>query len=331
MGWTITLYKDGVKYAETTTDATGYYEFTDLGPGDYKVEETLKTGWIATSPKSVTFNGVSGKDWTINFFNFELGYVSGHKWYDANGNGVMDNGEKYVDGVEIQLWKDGVLIDSTYTANGGFYEFKNLYPGDYVIKEVLPANGVDYIWVQTYPGNNWNFKPILSGTYLTDADFGNVKEYPYGHTWGYWKTHGVYGPAPYDDTYDDLPNNPMDFDLPTGDNDYEIDDKYEADWVFNNCGNDGPPSGSGTGVTLFRCKLLALHMTMMLYPTMGNAYYYYPGDSNSGKTVTQIYNAAISLLVNGASDYHDMLNTLDKINNNGNYGPGDHVLYWPAP
>jgi hypothetical protein len=327
-----------VKYAETTTDSTGYYEFTDLGPGEYEVKETLISGWIATAPISWSFNGVSGTDRTYDFFNFELGQISGHKWYDANGNGMKDSNENYVDGVEIQLWKNGVMIAKTYTANGGYYEFTDLYPGEYVIKEVLPANGVDYIWVQTYPGNNWNFKPLLSGTIMTDADFGNVKEYPYGHTWGYWKTHGIYGPAPYDDTYDLLDDleggkliNAMEFNLPTDNNNYLIDTPQEADWVFNNCDDEGPPSGSGTGITLFRCKLLALHMTMLLYPGMGDAVYYYSGDSNSGMTVQEIYDDAIDLLVYGASDYHDMLNTLDKINNNGNYGPGDHVLYWPEP
>jgi hypothetical protein len=331
-GWTITLYKDGVYHDETTTDASGYYEFTDLGPGDYEVKETMQSGWYATGPTSFKFNGVSGEDKTYDFFNFKLGKISGHKWYDANGNGVKDSTEQYTDGVEIQLWKDGVKIDWTYTANGGYYEFTDLYPGEYVIKEVLPANGVDYIWVQTYPGNNWNFKPLLSGTELTDADFGNVKEYPYGHTWGYWKTHTSYGPAGRDDTYDKLPSNPMYLDLTTPDNDNNwVENDYEADWVFNNCGMDGPPSGSGNGVTLFRCKLLALHMTLLLYPGMGDAVYYYPGDSNSGMTVDEIYDAAIDMLYYGASDYHDMLNTLDKINNNGNYGPGNHVLYWPTP
>jgi hypothetical protein len=333
-GWVVTLYKkengNWVEYAVTTTDSNGYYRFEVDEGGDFKVEETLQPGWVNTNSIAYTFPAESGRSWTIDFFNFKLGMISGHKWYDFNKNGIKDTSESYTDGITIELWKDGVLYESTVTADGGYYEFDNLGPGDYVIKEILPPNGINYVWAQTYPNGDWQFSPLSSGTIKTDADFGNVKEYPNGLTWGYWKTHTGYDSPPRDATYDLLPNNPMQIDVITPDNNYWVDDDFEAKWVFDNCGSSGPPNASGDGRSLFRVQLLALHMNLLKYSDMGAMYYFFNGDSNSGMTVDQIYAQAIGWLNDGNyHDFHPLLETLDRINNNGNYGTGDNVLVYP--
>jgi hypothetical protein len=334
-GWLVTLYKkvDSVWtfLASIKTDSTGYYSFKVCEGGEYKVVEETKTGWIATSKDYFTFTAESGKSWTFDFFNFKLGKICGYKWYDTDKDGVKDSSENYLSGWTIELWKDGTKIAWTTTDSNGKYCFDNLGPGNYMVKEVMKANPSTYIiWAQTYPSSgDWEFKPLSSGANICNANFGNVKEFTGGLTWGYWKTHSVYGPAAHrDDAYDDMDNYPMDVDVDTPDDvDYEIDTEYDAWWVFQ--GSDqGNPNASGDGRGLFRVQLLALHMNLIKFTNMASMTYVYSGDSYSGWTVAEIYEKAIDVLTNTPTnyDFHELLNTLDRINNNGHYGPGNHVL-----
>ncbi|OHA18146.1 MAG: hypothetical protein A2664_01600 [Candidatus Taylorbacteria bacterium RIFCSPHIGHO2_01_FULL_46_22b] len=47
-GWTIVLKKIGGATATTTTNASGNYTFSNLGPGTYKLSEVMQTGWTQT-------------------------------------------------------------------------------------------------------------------------------------------------------------------------------------------------------------------------------------------------------------------------------------------
>ncbi|MBD2578050.1 SdrD B-like domain-containing protein [Oscillatoria sp. FACHB-1406] len=61
--WTIQLDKnnDGTIDATTTTDSTGKYTFTNLGPGTYKVTEQNQAGWTQTfGTAGYTFTAISG-------------------------------------------------------------------------------------------------------------------------------------------------------------------------------------------------------------------------------------------------------------------------------
>jgi len=73
-GWTITLYKDGDKFAETQTDHDGYYEFLGLVPGYYTVCETVKTddGWAPHGPTCYEFTADSAGDRTFDFYNYKM-------------------------------------------------------------------------------------------------------------------------------------------------------------------------------------------------------------------------------------------------------------------
>jgi len=68
----------------------------------------------------------------------DKGTIEVYKYEDANASGEIDNGDLAVEGVTIQLWKDGSLVDSKLTDENGHAAFYNLEPGDYTVKEVLP-------------------------------------------------------------------------------------------------------------------------------------------------------------------------------------------------
>jgi hypothetical protein len=75
-GWTVELYKDGLKIAEAQTGTDGYYEFIGLGPGDYTVCEVPKSdeGWAPFGPTCYEFtvDGNNGHDFTFDFYNYEM-------------------------------------------------------------------------------------------------------------------------------------------------------------------------------------------------------------------------------------------------------------------
>jgi hypothetical protein len=332
-GWTITLEKstDGgstwTTVDTTTTDSTGYYEFYICEGGLYKVTEEDRSGWMATSPAYFEFNAVSGQDRTYSFFNFAFGMICGTKWYDLNQNGAQDSDEDPVEGIRIELYRNGVLIETTYTDSNGGYCFGYLGPGYYEVVEVMPNDPDDnQEWSPTYPsGGVWGFN-LLSGS-NPQKDFGNVVYYTAGLSWGYWKTHTEPGPAPRDDTYDMLPDYPMEVDIETPDGDYWVDDDEDADYIYGG-GDDGPANGEGDGRSLFRAQLLALHMNLLKYPDMADALYFYPGDSYDGWTVQEVYDEALSLLNDGnPHDFHDLLDVLDRMNNNSH----DNVLVIEGP
>ncbi len=101
-GWTIFLDKDdngvldeGEDFEETDED--GFYTFTDLDSGAYRVCEELQDGWEQTFPDNDELNNChlvtvsSDEDVEdINFGNQGRGTISVHKNVDNNGDGQVD-------------------------------------------------------------------------------------------------------------------------------------------------------------------------------------------------------------------------------------------------
>jgi hypothetical protein len=336
-GWHITLYKKDASgnwqfFDETDTDGSGKYSFYVCEPGEFKVEEEVQDGWIATAPTYHTFTAVSGQLQTFDFFNFQLGRICGEKWYDVDQDGVKDGSEVTIEGFKIELWKDGSLIDTVFTDAYGEYCFEGLGPGDYEVKEIMPNDPGEYQeWAPTYPEDGiWHIGAITSGYEKLDADFGNVVYYAGGLTWGYWKTHTGHMSPPRDPAYDLLPDHPMPVDVPTPNDDYLIDSDDEAYWLFWGMDTGESPDCDGKGKdkcrSLFRAQLLALHMNLLKFPGMGDALYFY--DDGTSDTVQDIYDEALALLNDGNKhDFTDFQEILDRINNNGH----THILVIPTP
>ena len=187
-GWTITLYNDAnhnniaeaaEQVAQTTTNASGAYQFTGLLPGDYIIKEEDKAGWTHLSPVQINQNSVaSGQDLTNqDFVNFEKFDISGTKYTDANGDG-QTTGDAGLDGVTIFIDANGnKTLDggelSTVTHDGGQWSFTGLdytYAGDTVYEE-LPGG-----YVQTLGQAGYQIVGT-SGHDQTGLDFANFEKF----------------------------------------------------------------------------------------------------------------------------------------------------------
>ena len=142
----------------TTTDINGNYSFVNVAPGTYRVREVLPIGFTQTTANPVDVVASSGTNVSGQLIgNFQLISIGGGKFRDTNGNGIRDVGEPGLAGVTIFLDanSNGVFDvgeRSTTTDINGNYNFANVAPGTYRVREVLPigftqttANPVDVV------------------------------------------------------------------------------------------------------------------------------------------------------------------------------------------
>jgi hypothetical protein len=101
--------------------------------------------------------------------------ISGVVFNDLNANRNHDAGEPGIAGITVYLDdnQNGQFDpdeQSTVTADDGSYAFDGLTPGDYSVREVVPAG-----FSQTLPPDGvWNID-LAFGQQNTDVDFGNVQ------------------------------------------------------------------------------------------------------------------------------------------------------------
>jgi hypothetical protein len=221
-----------------------------IGPGTWTLGETVPKGWTQTyqtadeiivggnDEKSILSGGESKSNDFANFKNVE---ISGTKFYDASldgeqglydsdGDGIPDKPEPDIEGVTIQLLKDGTLIAERTTTkittdDGSYYynykfsdlngdDYSDLGPGNYTVKEVLPSDDWHHITNDAVPGNysiqvgldengvrsggdgEWDdIPPIITPVNHSNLnnDFGNVEFGPGGgHTIGFWTNKNGY-------------------------------------------------------------------------------------------------------------------------------------------
>ena len=165
-GVAVALYNgDGTSTGETTTtNALGFYEFTDLLPGDYYVVFTSPTdvdGVLLTqSPQDAGGDdsldsdiGADGVSPTVTLGggehnpSLDAGYyapasLGDYVWLDANADGLQDVTESPIEGVVAELYSaDGMTTGLTTTTDAtGYYEFTDLIPGDYYVIFTAPLD-----------------------------------------------------------------------------------------------------------------------------------------------------------------------------------------------
>jgi hypothetical protein len=155
---TVQLVQGSTVVASTLTDSNGNYRFTGVGPGTYKVQEVVPSGWIQTAATGATITATSGFSSTgNNFDDFKLGKIAGTLYQDLTGDGTTNlevlnqNDPNYVPvTVQLYLGSSGTPLATTTTDTSGNYSFGNLGPGTYTIVNVPPKTASTG-WIQTAP------------------------------------------------------------------------------------------------------------------------------------------------------------------------------------
>ncbi|CAL1151181.1 unnamed protein product [Cladocopium goreaui] len=159
-GVTLKLLKDGVDTGRTAvTDASGYYEFTNLDRGKYAVMEIHPEGWIDGLDTEGNLGGSPDNPGDMisqimldygddaveyNFGELLPGSIAGRVHASMDGDCDFDDPDVLLEGVTIQLLNaDGEQIAETTTNAQGEYLFDNLPPGKYSVREIQPEGFYD--------------------------------------------------------------------------------------------------------------------------------------------------------------------------------------------
>lgn len=141
----------------TTTNASGLYSFTNLAPGDYRVEFVAPAGRaigkqdLGADASDSDANPVTGRTDIINLVSgetdntvdaaiVELGALTGRVWVDYDGDGLEEAGEASRAGITVNLLNpDGTPTGRTTTTNAaGEYLFDQVVAGDYRVEFIIP-------------------------------------------------------------------------------------------------------------------------------------------------------------------------------------------------
>jgi hypothetical protein len=193
--------------ASTTTDANGFYSFTDLPVATYTVTVTVPSGWTATGdPDGVLTPGVavvtlvSGSDLTTVDFGYQqwTALIGDRVWRDDDADGVQDLGEPGLAGVGIELRNAAgttVLATATTDANG-FYNFPGLAPGTYTVVTTQPANHLPSFDVDGLTVPNRSVVTLAPAESRDDVDFGYQPLSSLGSlVWLDFDGNGVFNPG----------------------------------------------------------------------------------------------------------------------------------------
>jgi hypothetical protein len=187
----------GSQLSCTASSGSGEYEFLNLAPGFYKIEETAPAGRSQTHPANgqphfveVQAASITG----IDFGNAPVppGAIQGNKYNDANGNGVKDMGEAGVSGITICLHPMG---ECTATVSNGDYSFPSVPAGNHTVYEYLAPGSVNTTPLSVGV-------TVTSGSTVTGVDFGNrvptppPPEVTVQSTWDVAGTPGAFQGAP---------------------------------------------------------------------------------------------------------------------------------------
>lgn len=129
----------------TTTDANGFYTFTGVAAGTYRVRVLLTgTSTSQTAPVNVTVVAnatTTGVD--VGWYDSN-GTIGGTLFSDPDNDGLRDPGEGGLGGITVYLDanNNGKLDTgerSVVTASDGSFAFRNLAAGSYTLRAVLPS------------------------------------------------------------------------------------------------------------------------------------------------------------------------------------------------
>jgi len=154
-GWTITLQKNQsgtwVNYATPqTTNGDGIVHFTNVSAGEYRVIETLQSGWYATTSLTKTFDLPQGGSHSVAFGQIKLPVIIGHVYQDEDLDATHDEGEPPLVDWELRLYRENgseVVGKQGFTDGGGTVIFSSdpdrdppdIIAGTYFVEETLQS------------------------------------------------------------------------------------------------------------------------------------------------------------------------------------------------
>ena len=167
--------RNGLAY-RTVTDAEGFYSFTQLRKGSYRMEAALPEPYVLTvNARGAQFprgrnarEGSSAFSADITFDNRTMALenqnigvyipaaLTGLCFLDENGNGIPEPEEPGLERVEISLWREGETQRMARAVSGadGLYSFEGLRPGVYRVEATLP--GGRYVFTTADAGEEGN-------------------------------------------------------------------------------------------------------------------------------------------------------------------------------
>jgi hypothetical protein len=160
---------DGKTVTTTKTNKNGKYSFDNLPPGQYRVTVVDPAGYLPTLSQSLpdasldsstgyalsvnlTIDGQRDPTLDFGFYKPSRGEsvsVGNYVWKDRNGDGIQGPGDRGIRGAVLTLEsKSGLpvrdifnrLVRSQTTKANGKYLFKNLPPGQYVVRIRYPKS-----------------------------------------------------------------------------------------------------------------------------------------------------------------------------------------------
>lgn len=148
------LDANGHLLSTTTTNATGYYSFTDLAPGTYAVRKQTPTGYFddddhvgSVGGTLAGLNNITGIALTSATNGIDYDFcevlpvsISGHVRTDVGGDCQTNPNSTPIAGVSVQLLDaNGNVLKTTTTDVQGAYSFAGLPPATYGVHVVTPT------------------------------------------------------------------------------------------------------------------------------------------------------------------------------------------------
>lgn len=193
---------------------------TGAGVSDWSDNDASFDGGLPAI--SFTTGSIGQNNHTLDFgFNKPVGSLGNYVWYDMNGDGLQNEPDSTgINGKKIYLY-DGItnlLIDSTTTANDsfgkpGYYIFRNLNSGSYVVKFPTLMGVAKLTSQTTTAGINGNSDANISTgkspVVVLDVTLSGVSKDNMTIDAGYWPVGSLGNYVWYDDNGDGLQNEPV--------------------------------------------------------------------------------------------------------------------------
>ncbi len=182
-----------------TTERDGHYMFNNVVPGDYYLvmsqpDDAVFTQVLTTSGgqnSDITESNGTGTTDIITVASgesnldldaglvFATSELSGRAWTDFNADGVRGTADTGIEGMEVSLIQNGIVLSTTTTDSDGIYTFSSIFAGMYQVQfettlEISPfqvGNDANIDSDITIDGNT-GLIDVSIGEFITNIDAG---------------------------------------------------------------------------------------------------------------------------------------------------------------